>query len=204
MAILGVPWLIFSLECQDFELLAMTRQEWKGFSKCLHAEVYRATHLISLSCDESCKHIYKDKLIYCNSPNSVVVFDKSLRTSTVLERWRRKVVGGGLVAKSGPTLETPWCVVCQAPLSLGILQERILEWVVISFSSVSYQPRNGTWVSCTAGRQILYRQSYEGGPKGEGRQIQFVSLDLERRCFLCVCVYCFAVVCLFFKQDFLT
>ena len=73
MSVLGVPWLSSSLECQNFELLAMTRQEWKGFSKYLHVEVCRAAHLISLFCDERCKHTYKDKLIYCNSPNSVVV-----------------------------------------------------------------------------------------------------------------------------------
>ena len=34
----------------------------------------------------------------------------------------------------------------------GILQERILEWIVISFSRGSSQPRDGTQVSCTAGR----------------------------------------------------
>ena len=31
------------------------------------------------------------------------------------------VVGGGLVAKSCPTLVTPWTVACQPPLSMGIL-----------------------------------------------------------------------------------
>ena len=34
----------------------------------------------------------------------------------------------------------------------GILQARILEWVVIPFSRGSSQPRNRTQVSCTAGR----------------------------------------------------
>ena len=29
---------------------------------------------------------------------------------------------------------TPWTLFCQAPLSMGILQARILEWVVVSFS----------------------------------------------------------------------
>ena len=33
-----------------------------------------------------------------------------------------------------------------------IFQARILEWVAISFSRGSSQPRNQTWVSCTAGR----------------------------------------------------
>ena len=34
----------------------------------------------------------------------------------------------------------------------GILQARILEWLAISFSRGSSWARDGTWVSCTAGR----------------------------------------------------
>ena len=34
----------------------------------------------------------------------------------------------------------------------GILRARILEWVAISFSRISSQPRDWTLVSCTAGR----------------------------------------------------
>ena len=34
----------------------------------------------------------------------------------------------------------------------GIFQARILEWVATSFSRGSAQPRDWTWVSCTAGR----------------------------------------------------
>ena len=34
----------------------------------------------------------------------------------------------------------------------GILQAKILEWVAISFSRGSSQPKNRTWVSCIAGR----------------------------------------------------
>ena len=30
---------------------------------------------------------------------------------------------------------TPWTVACRAPLSVGILQARTLEWVAISFSN---------------------------------------------------------------------
>ena len=37
----------------------------------------------------------------------------------------------------------------------GISQARILEWVAISSSRVSSQPKDGTWVSCIAGK-ILY------------------------------------------------
>ena len=37
----------------------------------------------------------------------------------------------------------------------GILQARILEWIAISFSRASSQPRNWTWVSCIAGRRFI-------------------------------------------------
>ena len=39
---------------------------------------------------------------------------------------------------------TPWTVARQASLSVGILQERTLEWVAISFSRGSSRPRNWT------------------------------------------------------------
>ena len=39
---------------------------------------------------------------------------------------------------------TLWTVAHQAPLSMGILQARILEWVDIPFSGGSYQPRDRT------------------------------------------------------------
>ena len=46
-----------------------------------------------------------------------------------------------LVAKSCPTLCDPWTIASQAPLSVGILLAKILEWVAISFSRGSSQPR---------------------------------------------------------------
>ena len=41
---------------------------------------------------------------------------------------------------------TPWTVACQDPLSVGILQARILEWVAISSSRASSWPRDQTFV----------------------------------------------------------
>ena len=35
---------------------------------------------------------------------------------------------------------TPWTVACQAPLSMGILQAKILEWVAMPSSKGSPQP----------------------------------------------------------------
>ena len=42
---------------------------------------------------------------------------------------------------------TPWTIACQSPLSMGILQARILEWVAMSFSQGSSWPREWTQVS---------------------------------------------------------
>ena len=42
---------------------------------------------------------------------------------------------------------TPWTIAHQAPLSMGILQERILEWVAMPFSRGSFQLRDQTQVS---------------------------------------------------------
>ena len=46
---------------------------------------------------------------------------------------------------------SPWTVAHQAPLSMGILQARILEWVAMSSSRGSSQPWNQIGVSCIAG-----------------------------------------------------
>ena len=56
------------------------------------------------------------------------------------------------VAQSCPTLCNP--IDCSLPGSSmhGIFQARILEWLAVSFSRGSSQPRDWTWVSYTAGR----------------------------------------------------
>ena len=46
---------------------------------------------------------------------------------------------------------TPWTVAHQAPLSMGILQARTLEWVAMPTSRRFSQPRGWTQVSCIAG-----------------------------------------------------
>ena len=54
-----------------------------------------------------------------------------------------------LVAQSCLTV-TPWTAALEAPLSMGILQQRILEWVAMPSSRGSSLER--TQVSCSAGR----------------------------------------------------
>ena len=56
-----------------------------------------------------------------------------------------------LVTQSCPTLCNPWTVARQAPLSMGILQERILDWVAMPSSRRSSQLRDRTQVSHIAG-----------------------------------------------------
>ena len=46
---------------------------------------------------------------------------------------------------------TPWTIACQAPLSMGFFQAKILDQVAISSSRGSSQPRDQTSVSCIAG-----------------------------------------------------
>ena len=69
-----------------------------------------------------------------------------------------------LAAQSCPTLYNP--MDCSPPGSSvhEIFQARILEWVAVSFSRGSSQPKDQTWVSCTAGSSLL--TELKGKPKG--------------------------------------
>ena len=64
------------------------------------------------------------------------------------------LVSNSEVSQLCPTLCDP--MDCSLPGSSvhGIFQARVLEWVVISFSRESSQPRDRTQVSCTAGRRF--------------------------------------------------
>ena len=60
---------------------------------------------------------------------------------------------------------TPWSAAHQAPLSMGILQARILQWVAIPSSRASSPPRDWTQVFHTAGKFFLYSLSLQGSPR---------------------------------------
>ena len=57
--------------------------------------------------------------------------------------------------------ENPGTVARQAPLSMGILQARILEWVAMSSSRGSSQPKDQTQVSLIAGGFLTLRVTRE-------------------------------------------
>ena len=60
--------------------------------------------------------------------------------------------GGGLVAKSYPTLVIPWTLACQAPLSMGFSRQEYWSGLPFPSPGESSRPRNQTQVSCIAGR----------------------------------------------------
>ena len=66
-------------------------------------------------------------------------------------------------------LATLWTVALPAPWSMGILQARILEWMVISSSRGCSRSRDRThlsYISCI-GRQVLYHWHHWGSPMRE-------------------------------------
>ena len=65
-----------------------------------------------------------------------------------------------LVTQSCPTLCDPMDCSLSGSSVHGILQAKILEWVAISFSRKSSQPRDRTWVSCIAGRFFVWAAVY--------------------------------------------
>ena len=68
---------------------------------------------------------------------------------------------------------SPWTVARQAPLSIGILQARILEWVAMPSSRESSQPRD--FLHC---RWILYHLNHQGSLSHQGRLSTRVIRDL--------------------------
>ena len=73
-----------------------------------------------------------------------------------------------LVAQCVWLFATPWTAARQAPLSMGILQARILAWIAMPSSRGSSQPRDWTQ-GLNPGlphcRQILYHLSHQGSPR---------------------------------------
>ena len=84
---------------------------------------------------------------------------------------------GGAVLRRSVVSEsvTPWTVAHQAPLSVGILQTRILERVAMPFSRGSSQTQ-GSNPGLPHCRQILYQLGHQGSP----RILQWVACPFSR------------------------
>ena len=86
----------------------------------------------------------KETLLSClNKERRMSGFSVKSKDFKKVERVSRSVMSDSVI---------PWTVARQVPLSIGILQARILEWVAISSSRGSSQSRDRTWVSCIEGR----------------------------------------------------
>ena len=85
--------------------------------------------------------------------------------------------------------ETPWTAAHQAPLSMGILQSRILEWVAVPSSRGSSRPRDGTcgsYDSRMAGGFFTTRATWET-PDETGGQAKGRHFRLREETLPCAC-----------------
>ena len=89
-----------------------------------------------------------------------------------------------------PTLATPRTIACLTlcdPMDCspphssvhGIFQARVLEWVAISFSRGSSQPRDRTWLGLPHGRQTLYHLSHQGSLPAKPRELEVGLWDMS-------------------------
>ena len=93
-----------------------------------------------------------------NSCKCIMQFSSYDSTFFFPQGQHRVCVCASVCAQLCPTLCDPMDYGPPGTSFHGILQERILEWVAISFSRGSSQPRDRTCVSCISclGRQIVY------------------------------------------------
>ena len=73
-----------------------------------------------------------------------------------------KLEAGGLVAKSCPTLGTPWTVACQVPLCMDFPDKNT--GVGCHFLLQGIFPTQESNTDLLHYRQILYQLSYKGSP----------------------------------------
>ena len=85
---------------------------------------------------------------------------------TAMQLPYRTTCSGGLVAQSCPTLCDPVDCGPSGSSVLGLLQARMPEWVAIPFSGDL--PTQGLKPGLPHCRQILYRLSLQGSPRGRG------------------------------------
>ena len=79
---------------------------------------------------------------------------------------------GSEVDQLCPTLCNPMDCSLSGSSDHGIFQARVLEWIAISFSRGSSQPRNRTRVSRIAGRHFIVWATRESQMKGEDKTLQ--------------------------------
>ena len=101
---------------------------------------------------EKCKPIFS-KLLITNFSLPYLGYKK--RSFSVVYLWWF----GGLVAKSCPTLATPWTVTCQPPLPMGFSRQEYCSG--LPFPSSGDLPNSGIEPGSPICRRILYHLSHE-------------------------------------------
>ena len=97
------------------------------------------------------KRLYPCTLGKHQTPREEIFLIHKVKEKSLL-RNQKAVEGECAVSLSHVQLfATPWTVAHWSPLSVGILQVRLLEWVAMPSSRVCSQPRNQIQVSCMAG-----------------------------------------------------
>ena len=91
------------------------------------------------------------------------------------------------VAQSCPTLcDSMDCSLLSSSVH-GIFQAIVLEWIAISFSRGSSQPRDRTWVSRIAGRHFTVWASREAPPDHKLMQLKSSPLSPKESLFYTIC-----------------
>ena len=98
-------------------------------------------------------HVYLHKYVHIPTYQGIRIINSYMQNG-ILNMFKCSFTGGGvlLFLQSCPTLWDPMDCAHQAPLSMGILQARTLEWVAMPSSRGSSQPRDRTKVFCIADR----------------------------------------------------
>ena len=113
-----------------------------------HNRLYFKKHLCLHYCEEEMYQVVRLSMV---SNNLMATGDDCLCAQSLQHVW---------------VFVTLWTVDHQAPLSMGILQARTLQWVVVPASTGSFQPRDSTQVSSISytGRWPLSHYCHLGSP----------------------------------------
>ena len=118
-------------------------------------------------------HVCQDELFVCSTMRSLIQIDVWIaHSSGSLTYWAHsnphpteyllsKFFCGSSIAQLCPTICDPVDYSHLEPSLSGIFQERILQWVDIFSSRGSSRPRDGSYVSCIAGRFFTTRATWE-------------------------------------------
>ena len=93
-----------------------------------------------------------------------VIFQNTTFTFTLFSYFGLVVCSRNCSSIMSYSMPTPWTIVLQALLSIGIFQARILEWVTIPFSRGSSWPKDQTWVSYIADKFFTIWATREAMP----------------------------------------